>query len=320
MSDINMCSNCMNIKFLVIDVDGTLTDGKIYMGDRGELFKAFDIKDGYGIKEILPKYGIIPVIITARESRILINRCEELGITELHQGCRGKLKKLQEVLYKYSDNEPYTLANVAYVGDDLLDLQCMVPISEAGGISACPNNAAEEVLDRADFICNRRCGEGAVREFIDWLAGMLKGKNLEAVLTLSEEAYRFIHNFLPSKVSDGRYELQNGVVANVMTYVTKPIQLTIYESHRKYIDVQYMVYGEELIASEQIKNIKEENVIYGYDEDKDLVFYQYDGGNIQAMKSGDVIIFYPHDAHRGAVSVEKPTKARKIVVKVPVRD
>ncbi|MFG6329092.1 MAG: YhcH/YjgK/YiaL family protein [Lachnospiraceae bacterium] len=319
MSDIKMYSNCMDIKFFVIDIDGTLTDGKIYMGNSGELFKGFDIKDGYGIKEILPKYGIIPVVITARESRILSNRCKELGITELHQGCREKLKKLQEVLYKYSGNEPCTFANVAYMGDDLLDIQCMVSVSEAGGISACPNNAVEEVLDKADFICNKCCGEGAVREFIDWLAGKLEGKNLETVRKLSEEAYRFIYDFLPCKVLDGRYELQNGVVANVMTYVTKPVQLTIYESHRKYIDVQYMVYGEELIVVEQTKNINE-NVISDYKEDKDLVLYQYDGGNIQAMKPGDVIIFYPHDAHRGAVSVKKPTKTRKIVVKVPLEN
>lgn len=62
------------IRLLVMDVDGTLTDGKIYMSENGEAFKAFDIKDGYGIKHILPKYGIIPVIITARESKIIERR------------------------------------------------------------------------------------------------------------------------------------------------------------------------------------------------------------------------------------------------------
>lgn len=59
------------IKFLIMDVDGTLTDGKIYMGNQGELMKAFDVKDGCGIKDILPQYGIVPIIITARESEIL---------------------------------------------------------------------------------------------------------------------------------------------------------------------------------------------------------------------------------------------------------
>ena len=79
------------IKFLIMDVDGTLTDGKIYMGNKGELFKAFDVKDGCGIKDILPEYGIIPVIITARQSDILKRRCEELNIINLYQGVRHKL-------------------------------------------------------------------------------------------------------------------------------------------------------------------------------------------------------------------------------------
>lgn len=74
----------MDIKFLVLDVDGTLTDGKIYMGPDSELFKAFDIKDGCGIAVLLPKLGITPIVITARESRIVAKRCQELGIAEVH--------------------------------------------------------------------------------------------------------------------------------------------------------------------------------------------------------------------------------------------
>ena len=66
------------IKYLIMDVDGTLTDGKIYMGPNGETIKVFDIKDGCGIKDILPQYDIIPVIITARETKMLENRCKEL--------------------------------------------------------------------------------------------------------------------------------------------------------------------------------------------------------------------------------------------------
>ncbi len=309
----------MNIKFLVMDVDGTLTDGKIYMGKSGELFKAFDIKDGCGIKDILPRYGIVPVVITARESGMLAQRCHELGIAELHQGCREKMAKLLEILGRCSEVEEWTLANVAYIGDDLLDLKCMVPISKAGGISACPNDAVGEVLDKADFICNHRCGEGAVREFIDWLAGKIDGKDLEAVRELSEETYCFIRDFVPGKVPDGRYELQNGIIANVMTYMTKPVQLTAFESHRKYIDVQYMVYGEELMVVEQIKDIKE-RVISDYDGDRDAVFYQHDGGNVQVLRAGSTAVLYPLDAHRGAIAVERPKKIRKIVVKIPEGD
>ena len=73
------------IKILFMDVDGTLTDGRIYMGAQGEIMKAFDVKDGYAIREILPQYGVVPVIITGRASRMVENRAKELGITETYQ-------------------------------------------------------------------------------------------------------------------------------------------------------------------------------------------------------------------------------------------
>ena len=120
-----------------MDVDGTLTDGKIYMGNDGEIMKAFDIKDGCGIKDILPTLDIVPVIITARTSKILENRCKELSINELHQGIRNKFEKLQEICRTYN----VTLKEVAYIGDDILDLQCMKPIKDAGGVVACPADA-----------------------------------------------------------------------------------------------------------------------------------------------------------------------------------
>ena len=157
------------IRFLVMDVDGTLTDGKIYMGQDGELLKAFDIKDGYGIKCLLPGANIIPVVITARNSKIVENRCREMGVTDLHQGKMDKFATLLQVLKKYSDMDKavYTLANVAYVGDDLLDLQCMKPIKEAGGLVACPNDAVEKVKTIADYISTRNAGNGAVREIVE---------------------------------------------------------------------------------------------------------------------------------------------------------
>lgn len=154
-----------------MDVDGTLTDGKIYMGQSGELFKAFDIKDGCGIKDILPTLGIIPVIITARDSQIVAHRSKELGITELHQGCRDKIGKLREILEERSkaDGCAYTLANVAYVGDDILDLQCMTPIKENGGMTACPADAVNDVKMVVDYVSEKNAGNGAVREFIGYL-------------------------------------------------------------------------------------------------------------------------------------------------------
>jgi len=161
-----------DIRFLVMDVDGTLTDGKIYMGQDGELFKAFDIKDGCGIKDILPKLDIIPIVITARESRIVENRCKELGIVELHQGCRSKFDKLLSILRDYGKREGkvYYLSNVAYIGDDILDLQCIEPIKDNNGFTACPADAVDEVKAIVNYVCERNAGNGAVRELIHKLS------------------------------------------------------------------------------------------------------------------------------------------------------
>ncbi len=153
------------IRALVMDVDGTLTDGKIYMGDDGEVMKAFDIKDGYGIANYLPKKGITPIIITARESRIVENRARELKITHLYQGVKDKTRKLQEVL-----NELEILfSETAYVGDDDNDLECFRLVKENGGLAACPLNASERALAEADFISLHEAGNGAIRELIEWI-------------------------------------------------------------------------------------------------------------------------------------------------------
>lgn len=154
------------IKFVIFDVDGTLTDGKIYMGKDGELFKAFDIKDGCAIHDIMPRNNIVPIIMTARSSQIVINRCKELGITEYYQGVRNKLEKLEEIANANgisADNGVYN--QIAYVGDDIIDLECM----KHCGIVACPADAVDEVKKISDFISERNGGNGAVREFIEAL-------------------------------------------------------------------------------------------------------------------------------------------------------
>ncbi len=153
----------MNIKLLVMDVDGTLTDGKIYMGENGEVCKAFSIKDGYSIHNILIPAGIIPVIITGRQSKIVENRCMELSITEIHQGVNDKVNELRIILQKYG----LEMSNVAYIGDDLNDLPCMRAVKDNGGIVGCPADAVKEVKDYSDFVASVGGGEGAVRDFIE---------------------------------------------------------------------------------------------------------------------------------------------------------
>lgn len=149
------------VKYLIMDVDGTLTDGKIYMGDNGELYKAFDIKDGCGIHDIAIPNGITPVIITGRKSEIVLKRSKEIGIERVYQGINNKT----EILLSITPD----LSSVAYIGDDINDLACMSLVKEAGGFIGCPQNAVKKVISIADYIARQDGGNGAVRDFIEWL-------------------------------------------------------------------------------------------------------------------------------------------------------
>ena len=149
------------IKYLIMDVDGTMTDGKIYMSPTGEAMKAFNIKDGCGIHDILIPAGIQPVILTARTSDIVYNRACELGVTEIYQGVRDKVQKLLEITSE--------LNQAAYIGDDINDLPCMEIIKRAGGVIGCPADAVAQVKAAADYISPFKGGDGAVRGFIEWL-------------------------------------------------------------------------------------------------------------------------------------------------------
>ncbi len=155
----------MAIKILIMDVDGTLTDGLIYMGVGGELCKAFNIKDGYGIHDILIPHGVIPVIITGRKSKIVENRCKEIGIKEVYQGVNDKVSKMNEILEKFD----IQYVNTAYIGDDLNDLKCMKLVKAGGGVIGCPKDAANEVVGLSNFVSTHNGGQGAVREFIEWI-------------------------------------------------------------------------------------------------------------------------------------------------------
>lgn len=149
----------MSIKMLVMDVDGTLTDGHIYIGAEGEMMKAFHVQDGYAIAHVLPEKGIVPVIITGRSSKIVERRAAELKIQHLHQGVSDKLSKLREVAGELGIGAD----EIAYIGDDLNDLDCI----RYCGLTACPADAVPEILNAVDYVCERNGGRGAVREFID---------------------------------------------------------------------------------------------------------------------------------------------------------
>ena len=155
------------IKYLVMDVDGTLTDGKIYMGQDGEMMKAFNVKDGYGIHNLLEPEGIVPVIITGRTSQIVINRCNEMNVRKVFQGVSDK----GEVLKTLTGD----LSEVAYIGDDLNDMSCIRIVKEAKGLVGCPSDSVKEVIEISDFVAEHKGGDGAVRDFIEWIIKQNKG-------------------------------------------------------------------------------------------------------------------------------------------------
>lgn len=151
-------SRLHKIKLLLLDVDGVMTDGGIYLSNSGDEFKKFNIQDGYGITK-LRRAGFKIGIITGRVSNIVTKRAEELGITEVRQNLENKLETYEHIKakWKLSDEE------VAYIGDDEFDL----PVLERVGFSASPSDAVPSVKKRVHFVCTRSGGNGAVREVID---------------------------------------------------------------------------------------------------------------------------------------------------------
>ena len=150
------------IKLLVLDVDGTLTDGGVYISEKGEQTKKFNVKDGMGIV-VLKKMGIeVGIISHSSVSEMISNRANTLKLNYVYVGQKPKVEVLQEWLQELN----ITLEEVAYMGDDINDLDI---IGEAG-LSACPADAIQIVKEQVHHVMSLRGGEGAVREFIDgWL-------------------------------------------------------------------------------------------------------------------------------------------------------
>ena len=143
------------IKLLLLDVDGVLTDGRLYYGNSGEELKAFDIQDGLGIK-LLQKGGIKVGIITGRRSVLLQRRAEELAISPLVQGREDKWHALNEMMVDLN----VSLEEIAFVGDDLPDLAVIKQV----GLGITPANGSHIVARQADWQTKHCGGNGAVRE------------------------------------------------------------------------------------------------------------------------------------------------------------
>ena len=148
------------IRLLALDVDGVLTDGRIYYGNSGEELKAFNIKDGLGIK-LLQGAGVTVAIITGRNSAIVQRRASELGISEVIQGREDKIIALQQLTQRLAID----LRECAYMGDDLPDLAAM----RAAGIGMTVADAVTTVANHADWQSRSAGGQGAVREACEYL-------------------------------------------------------------------------------------------------------------------------------------------------------
>lgn len=159
MSDASLKQKAARVRLLVLDVDGTLTDGGVYIDTHGVQSKKFNIKDGMGITLLHEKGVPVGVISHSRAKTILDERARMLGIQYVYSGKEPKI----EVLTKWMKELNLDYTQVAYIGDDINDLELL----ETVGLSACPHDAHFSLIQKVDVVLQRKGGEGCVREFID---------------------------------------------------------------------------------------------------------------------------------------------------------
>jgi 3-deoxy-D-manno-octulosonate 8-phosphate phosphatase (KDO 8-P phosphatase) len=155
------------IRLFATDVDGVLTDAGMYYAESGDEWKKFDTRDGMGIK-LLQRAGIVTAIVTQERTKLVARRAEKLAIPELHQGVMDKLSLIREMATRHG----LTLSQVAYIGDDINDLEAL----KAVGFSASPADGMPQVAAAVDYICQKKGGEGAVREIIEMILEAQRSK------------------------------------------------------------------------------------------------------------------------------------------------
>jgi len=146
------------VRLFATDVDGVLTDAGMYYSESGDEWKKFHTRDGMGIK-LLQKAGLITAIITQESTKIVMRRAQKLTIPEVHQGAYDKLAVLNDLIARHG----LTMEQVAYIGDDVNDLQALGAV----GFSACPADGIPQVQKTVRYVCKNKGGEGAVREIAD---------------------------------------------------------------------------------------------------------------------------------------------------------
>ena len=165
MKNIELKHLAKNIKAVVFDVDGVMTDGSLVFDENGVEYKTFNAKDGQGVV-MLNKAGYKTAIITARENGTVRHRFKILGMTKLYEGQKNKEKALDEFLKEFNLKP----SQIAYMGDDLPDICVLRKV----GLSCCPNDAVEEVKDICKFVASKDGGRGAVRELCNLILSQNK--------------------------------------------------------------------------------------------------------------------------------------------------
>lgn len=164
------------IRLLLTDVDGVLTDTGVYYSDAGEVLKRFSIRDGLGVERLRQIVNVETGIITGEGSASVKKRADKLQIAELHLGIKEKVRILEEIMERTSlDRE-----QIAYIGDDMNDLEIIKTV----GLSGCPGDSFPSIKKIADYICAARGGQGAFREFAEFIiAAQLNGKKAASLNT-----------------------------------------------------------------------------------------------------------------------------------------
>jgi len=147
-----------NIKLIVFDVDGVMTDGSLYLCDDGQEYKAFNSHDGLGMK-MLKASGVEMAIITGRTSNVVVKRAENTGVAHFYQGVEDKLEALEHLAQKLG----LELSQCAFMGDDVLDL----PPMRSSGLSLTVPAAPPLVKQHAHYVTTREGGRGAIREVVE---------------------------------------------------------------------------------------------------------------------------------------------------------
>lgn len=153
--DETLLGKIRDVRLLMLDVDGVLTDGRIIMNDQGFESKHFDVRDGHGLK-VLMRYGIGVALVTGRRSSVVEHRAKDLGIQEVYQGIWNKVEILEEILRKMKLHPE----QAAYVGDDIVD----IPVMQRVGFAVAVRDAAADTKKIAHYVTKKKGGRGAVRE------------------------------------------------------------------------------------------------------------------------------------------------------------